>query len=112
MKYFSMSSRREKEYVIEPYRLFHSPDGLYLFAFVPEYKEVRTFGVGRIRGLSLHEERFTPMELPETIFAHSLGVHEGPPEHVEIEFDSTIAPYIGERTWHTSQAMTARKQKE
>lgn len=108
MKYFSMSSRREKEYVIEPYRLIYSSDGLYLFAYVPEYKEVRTFGVTRIRAISLHEERFTPAELPETIFAHSLGVHEGPPEHVEIEFEPRIAPYISERTWHPSQRLSAR----
>jgi predicted DNA-binding transcriptional regulator YafY len=108
MKYFSMSSGREKEYVIEPYRLIYTHDGLYLFAFVPEYNEVRTFQVGRIRGISLHEERFTPAELPETIFAHSLGVHEGPPEHIEIAFAPRIAPYIGERTWHASQSLAAR----
>ena len=62
MKYFSMSSRREKDYVIEPYRLIYSPGGMYLQAFVPEYGGVRTFSVDRIRGLSLHEERFTPTE--------------------------------------------------
>jgi predicted DNA-binding transcriptional regulator YafY len=82
---------------------------MYLFAFVPEYKEVRTFGVPRIRAVSLHEERFTPAELPDTIFAHSLGVHEGPPERIEIEFDAGIAPYISERTWHPSQSIAARK---
>jgi predicted DNA-binding transcriptional regulator YafY len=108
MTYFSMSSRREKAYVIEPYRLMHSPDGLYLFAFVPEYAEVRTFQVGRIRALSLHEERFTPAELPDTIFAHSLGVHEGPPEHIEIAFEPRIAPYVSERTWHPSQSIAPR----
>ena len=108
MTYFSMSSRREKTYVVEPYRLIYSPEGLYLFAYVPEYKEVRTFGVARIRHVSLHEERFTPAELPDTIFAHSLGVHEGPPEHVEIAFEARIAPYIGERTWHPSQSLLPR----
>src|SRR5436190_18783165 len=105
MTYFSMSSRREKDYVIEPYRLIYSPDGLYLFAYVPEYKEVRTFGVARIRAISLHEERFTPAELPEPIFAHSVGVHEGPPERIEIDFDAAIAPYISERTWHPTQSI-------
>jgi len=108
MTYFSMSSRREKTYVIEPYRVIYSPDGLYLFAFVPEYKDVRTFGVARIRSFSLHEERFTPAELPDTIFAHSLGVHEGPPEHVEIAFEPRIAPYIRERTWQPSQSISER----
>jgi predicted DNA-binding transcriptional regulator YafY len=109
MKYFSMSSGREKEYVIEPYRLIYSPGGMYLQGFVPEYQEVRTFSVDRIRGLSLHEERFTPAEVPEAAFAHSIGVNEGPPEHIEIAFEPRIAPFVRERQWHASQRNTERK---
>ncbi|HMC77969.1 MAG TPA: WYL domain-containing protein [Vicinamibacterales bacterium] len=109
MKYFSMSSGREKEYVIEPYRLIYSPGGMYLQGFVPEYNEVRTFSVDRIRGLSLHEERFTPADVPEAAFAHSLGVNEGPPEHIEIAFEPRIAPFLRERQWHASQKNSERK---
>jgi len=109
MKYFSMSSGREKEYVIEPYRLIYSPGGMYLQGFVPEYNEVRTFSVDRIRGLSLHEERFTPADVPEAAFAHSLGVNEGPPEHIEIAFEPRIAPFLRERQWHASQTNSERK---
>ena len=109
MKYFSMSSGREKEYVIEPYRLIYSPGGMYLHAFVPEYKELRTFSVDRIRGISLHEERFTPTEIPDAAFAHSIGVNEGPPEHIEIAFEPRIAPYVRERQWHASQKNADRK---
>jgi predicted DNA-binding transcriptional regulator YafY len=109
MTYFSMSSGREKEYLIEPYRLVYSPGGLYVLAFVPEYAELRTFAVERIRGISLLEERFTPSELPEEVFAHSLGVNQGTPEHVEIAFEPRIAPYIRERRWHASQRHTDRK---
>jgi len=108
MKYFSMSSAREKEYVIEPYRLLYSPGGLYLLAFVPEYEELRTFSVDRIRSISLHEDRFTPTEIPDAAFAHSLGVNEGPPEHIEIAFEPRIAPYVRERMWHPSQTHTDR----
>ena len=109
MKYFSMSSGREKEYLIEPYRLVYAPGGLYVLAFVPEYAELRTFSVERIRALSLLEERFTPSDLPEGIFAHSLGVNEGTPERVEIAFEPRIAPYIRERRWHPSQSHVERK---
>jgi len=109
MKYFSMSSGREKDYLIEPYRLVYSPGGLYVLAFVPDYGELRTFAVERIRGISLLEERFTPSELPEGVFAHSLGVNQGRPEHVEILFEPRIAPYIRERRWHPSQTHTDRK---
>ena len=103
MKYFSLSSQREKEYGVEPYRLVFSQGGLYLMAFVPEYNAFRTFAVERIRGISLHEERFTPVDVPEVTFAHSLGVNEGAPERIEISFDRQIAPYIRERRWHASQ---------
>jgi predicted DNA-binding transcriptional regulator YafY len=109
MKYFSMSSGREKEYLIEPYRLVYSPDGLYVLAFVPAYKERRTFSVDRIRTLSLLEERFTPSEVPDGVFAHSLGVNEGSPEHIEIGFEPRIAPYVRERRWHPSQTRADRK---
>src|SRR5262249_40954666 len=71
MKYFSMSSAREKAYVIEPYRLLYSPGGLYLLAFVPEYKELRTFSVDRIPSISLHDHPFTPPPVPHPAFPHS-----------------------------------------
>jgi predicted DNA-binding transcriptional regulator YafY len=108
MKYYSMSSGREKDYVIEPYRLLYSSSGLYLLAFVPEYTDLRTFSVDRIRTIALHEERFTPTEIPDAAFAHSLGVNEGPPEHIEIAFEPASAQYVRERTWHPSQTFTDR----
>ena len=78
--------------------------GLYLVAFVPEYDQLRTFSVDRIVSMSVTEERFEPKELPEDAFAHSLGVHQGPPERIEIAFEPRIARYVRERVWHASQA--------
>jgi proteasome accessory factor B len=69
---------------------------------------MRTFGVERIRGVSLLEERFTPSPVAQDSFAHSIGVNDGPPEHVEVAFDARIAPYVRERTWHPSQSTTER----
>ena len=109
MKYFSMSSGREKDYLIEPYRLLYSPGGMYLLAFVPDYGELRTFSVDRIRKVSLLEERFTPSDVPEGAFAHSIGVNEGTPEQIEIAFEPRIAPYVRERRWHPSQKNAERK---
>jgi predicted DNA-binding transcriptional regulator YafY len=105
MRYHSMSSDREKAYLIEPYRLVFAQGGLYVVAFVPEYGQQRTFAVDRILGLSLTEERFEPSDdVPEEAFAHSLGVHEGtPPQTVSIWFAPRIARYVKERVWHGSQ---------
>ena len=106
MKYFSLSSGREKDYLIEPHRLVYGQGGLYVFAFVPQYNAMRTFAVERIRGVSLLEERFTPSPIEEDTFAHSIGVNEGLPEHIEIAFEPKVAPYVRERTWHPSQTLT------
>jgi predicted DNA-binding transcriptional regulator YafY len=103
MRYHSFSSNREKDYVLEPYRLVFAQGGLYVVAFVPEYKQLRTFAVERILSLSLMEERFEPIDLPEDAFAHSLGVNQGTPERIEIAFEPRIARYLKERVWHPSQ---------
>ncbi len=105
MRYHSFSSDREKDYLIEPYRLVFAQGALYVVAFVPEYTALRTFAVDRIRSLSLTEERFEPGEIADDAFAHSLGVHQGPPEHIEILFEPRIARYVKERVWHASQRL-------
>ena len=104
--YHSASSERTKSYLVHPYRLAYAQGGMYLLAYVPEYKEVRTFAVERLQDISLLEERFTPIEdLPDEAFPHSLGVHSGPPERVEIEFQPAVADYIRAREWHPSQTL-------
>jgi predicted DNA-binding transcriptional regulator YafY len=105
--YHSRSSDRTKEYLVHPYRLAYAHGALYLLAFVAEYDEVRTFAVERIQELSLLDERFTPVEeLPDSAFPHSLGVHSGPPEPVELEFQPAVAGYVRGRQWHASQQVT------
>jgi predicted DNA-binding transcriptional regulator YafY len=104
--YYSKSSGRTKTYLVHPYRLAYAQGGLYLLAFVPEYAEVRTFAVERIEDLSLLDERFTPIEeLSDAAFPNSLGVHSGPADDVEIEFQAAVADYVRAREWHTSQTI-------
>lgn len=106
VRYHSFSSNREKDYVLEPYRLVFAQGGLYLVAFVPEYRQLRTFAVERMLSLSMTEERFDPIELPDDAFAHSLGVNQGTPERIEVRFEPRIARYVKERVWHASQQTT------
>ena len=106
LTYYSKSSDRTKTYLIHPYRLAYAQGALYMLAYVPEYLEVRTFAVDRISELSLLEETFTPIEeLPDEAFPHSLGVHSGPPERVDLEFQPAAAEYVRARTWHPSQQL-------
>jgi len=109
MTYNSFSSGRVKEYLVEPYRLAYGQGGLYLFAFVPEYLQMRTFAVERIKTFSMLEEHFSPVEtLSDKPFAHSMGINSGKPESVEIAFAPAAAPYIREREWHASQRIRER----
>jgi predicted DNA-binding transcriptional regulator YafY len=78
---------------------------LYVIGFVPEYGELRTFAVDRIAQVSLTEERFEALELPDDTFAHSLGVNQGTPEPIDISFAPRIARYVRERVWHPSQEL-------
>ena len=40
---------------------------------------------------------------PDAAFPHSLGVHSGPPERVEIVFEPAVGDYVRAREWHPSQ---------
>ncbi|HEX5473572.1 MAG TPA: transcriptional regulator [Vicinamibacterales bacterium] len=106
MRYASFSSRQIKNYLVEPQRLSYAQGGIYLTAFVPEYGQIRTFAVERILAFSATGEHFEPRPLPPESFAHSLGVHSGPPGHVVLEFDRRVADYVKEREWHPSQHLT------
>jgi predicted DNA-binding transcriptional regulator YafY len=54
------------------------------------------------------EDRFEPIDTEEDAFAHSLGVHQGQPERIEIAFEQRIARYVRERLWHQSQEVRER----
>ena len=109
MRYHSMSSARVKDYVVHPYRLAFAQGGLYLLGYVPEYDDLRTFAVDRIKSVSLEKHTFTPKKaIPDDVFANSLGVNTGPPERVDIEFEPRVAPYVRARVWHGSQQIRER----
>ncbi len=106
MRYHSVSSGRDKDYEVHPYRLAFAQGALYLLAYVPEYGAVRTFAIDRIASVSLAKQTFTPkQQIGEDVFANSLGVNTGPAARVEIAFDANVAPYVRARVWHTSQEM-------
>jgi predicted DNA-binding transcriptional regulator YafY len=107
MDYHSFTSRRVKRYTIEPHRLTFTNGGLYLYAFVPAYAQMRTFALQRIRKLKVLEETFKPGEVPEEPYGNSLGPYSSDAVHdVEILFLPHVAPYIEEREWHKSQRIT------
>ena len=110
MAYHSFASGKVKTYSVEPYRLTFGNGGLYLFAYVPAYGQMRTFAVQRIKKLRVLEDTFNPVqEASSEPYEHSIGMFTGgTPERVEIEFSRSLAPYIEEREWHPTQKITRR----
>ena len=108
MTYHSASSRRTKKYVVEPLRMTAADGGMYVTAWVPEYDEIRTFALERIKTLGVLDEIFELRTLPPEPFANSIGAFSGRPELIEIEFDAGIADYIASREWHKSQEILVR----
>lgn len=108
MRYASASSRRTKEYVVEPQRIAYADGGIYLVAWVPEYGELRTFAAERIATFAVLDEMFQPRPLPLEPFADSLGVNSGKTARIVIEFEPDVAAYVRERAWHRSQTIGDR----
>src|SRR3954467_13301977 len=109
MSYHSASSRRTKDYIVEPLRVSYADGGIYLSAWVPEYEEIRQFALERVRTLAVTQEQFEPRPMPSEPFANSIGVFSGSPEAIEIEFDAMAAEYVASRQWHRSQEVAARE---
>ena len=110
MAYHSFAARKVKPYVVEPYRLTFGNGGLYLFAFVPAYGEMRTFAVQRIKKLQVTDQQFNPVsDVPDDPYKDSIGIWAGGKcERLEIEFAPGLAPYIEERQWGDSQQVASR----
>jgi predicted DNA-binding transcriptional regulator YafY len=109
MQYFSAVRNREKEYEVHPYHVAYHDGGLYLSAYVPEYRSLRTFALERIRRFAAQAEGFTPVaDVADDAFGNSLGVNQGAPERIVIDFSPRVASYVRERTWHPSQTLADR----
>ncbi len=105
MQYYSVHSQQKKSYTIHPYRLMYFRGGLYLFAYVEEYQQIRTFAIERIESIEKTRE---PFEKPpdfsvESYLESAFGVVKEEPFDVEIIFSKDIAEYVRSRVWHPSQ---------
>jgi predicted DNA-binding transcriptional regulator YafY len=111
LRYFSFSSRKRKSYTVEPYRVVYYHGGLYLYARVDEYSEVRTFAVERIEAIDVLDSEF---EIPASFDVDEyvrggFGIAGGRPEKVELLCLPEIADSIRERIWHETQHIEERE---
>jgi predicted DNA-binding transcriptional regulator YafY len=109
MDYHSFASGAIKSYLVEPARLTAGNGGLYLYAFVPAYSEMRTFAVQRIKKLSVTDQRFDSPCAEDDPYRQSIGIWAGGKvEQVEIEFGAQVTPYVLERKFDDSQVVVSQ----
>src|SRR5262245_59981929 len=79
--------------------------GLYLFAYVEEYQQIRTFAVERIESIEKLGDHFEkPADFTvENYLGAAFGVIKEEPSDVEIIFGADVAEYVRSRVWHPSQ---------
>lgn len=105
MRYYSVHSQKRKDYKMHPYRLMYYRGGMYLFGYVEEYKEIRTFAIERIESIEKLRDKFDrpPDFSVEKYLESSFGVIREDPYDVEIVFGPDISEYVRSRVWHPSQ---------
>ena len=105
MHYYSVHSQKRKLYTVQPYRLMYFRSGLYLFGYVEEYQQIRTFAVERIERLEKLAAQFEkPADFTvENYLGEAFGVIKEEPADVEIIFGADVAEYVRSRVWHPSQ---------
>jgi len=105
MRYYSVHSQKRKDYRVHPYRLMYFRGGMYLFGYVEEYKEIRTFAIERIEAIEKLRESFDrPADFSvESYLESSFGVIREDPFDVEIIFGADVSEYVRSRVWHPSQ---------
>ena len=105
MQYYSVHSQQKKTYTIHPYRLMYFRGGMYLFAYVEEYTQIRTFAIERIESLEKLRDRFEkPSDFSvENYLEFAFGVVKEEPFYVELIFNADVAEYVRSRLWHPSQ---------
>jgi predicted DNA-binding transcriptional regulator YafY len=106
--YFSFRANVYRAYKLNPLRFFEHDGGLYLFAYIHDYQEIRVLAVERLQRLALTREHFQhPADFdPEALLSTSFGIIFDEPFRAKIWFTRDVARYIRERTWAPGQAIT------
>jgi predicted DNA-binding transcriptional regulator YafY len=89
-------------------KFFENDGGLYIFAYITAYDEIRTLAVERIHRLQVTDIPFEYPEdfEPEKLLSSAFGIIFDKPIRLKVRFSKQVAPYISERTWSPNQVIT------
>lgn len=108
MEYFSAHRNQSSQRCVEPHHLHNCGGDWYLFAYDRRKARMLTFNVARIRQLTPLEKSFQPQaDFSSTAFLQAGFRAESGVKlfDVAVRFDAVQAPYIRERSWHTTQRL-------
>lgn len=92
---------------VYPLVLLWHRGSLYLLAHAPDDDKVKTYKLDRISSVDLTSDSFTlPEEFDASQYlASSFGIlqGDGTVTSVRVRFDATVARYVTEKKWHSSQ---------
>lgn len=108
LKYRKPGSDQSEERAVDPYHIANVNGDWFLFGHCHLRKDIRTFAPARIESLRYTGQRFQrPKDFSiHTALRDSFGVRSGKDEYlVRIRFKKSVADYIREKKWHSSQEL-------
>jgi proteasome accessory factor B len=107
--YQSLNATEPSTRDLHPYGFMYNFRALYLVAYAPEHRAIRTYKVNRIEDVLLTERTFKrPADFDmRKYLVGSFGVHSGSGEwlDVRVRFDAVVARYVSETRWHPSERL-------
>ena len=103
--YDSFARRQITRRRIDPYHLCYFQGGVYVIGNDHLRGEIRIFALERLKEIDRSGNKF---DMPEdfdfeTYMESALGIFRGPTIEVKVKFAPSLAPYVLERQWHSSQ---------
>jgi proteasome accessory factor B len=98
-------SKQISSFEVDPYQLHFATRAWYLFGYMPEFDEVRTLKLTRIRSFEMLKRHFSK---PRFDLNKQLGnawqlINEGKSYEIELEFAPMVAVNVAEVRWHKTQ---------
>src|SRR3990170_337098 len=111
VKYHSFSENEIKEFRIDPLNFFERKGGLYFFARITRFGDIRMLAVERIQTMELTNDYFEyPDDFdPEEVLSSAFDIIYDDPIEAKIWFPAAQARYIKERQWAKEQKIKEQK---
>jgi len=95
---------------VGPHFLYFAKGSLYFVGEDLGDNVTKIFSLPRVSNAEMLDQTYDGnVSDPEQYFASAFGVYRGSkPQSVRIAFSETVAPYVKERRWHTSQRVIAK----